>query len=175
MRIPCGVTSSSPLPPIGSRSPSPIVFSMFFLLWIVLHVLSLIFTTTGCFFHQSPIPPWSIYSVHSPPLGMIVCFFLYSCYSVTSIRTLCIQPPAEIGFICLIHSPLYPVVLNVLKSLNPSLPYSFSHARTTSPPDRFGSHHFRCHPPSLSLSLFLSLSSPLSSFGFPLLLSPVFI
>lgn len=116
MRIPCGVALPSSFP-IGSRFSLFNCFPyVFLLLWIVLHVLSLIFTTSVCFFTYPARPP-GVYTPVTPfpPSGMIV-LFPYSCYSVTSIRTLCIQLPAEFGFY-LSHPRLptsLPVVLNLL-------------------------------------------------------------
>ena len=174
MRIPRGVASSSPLLPIGSRSSLFNCFPyVFLLLWIVLHVSSLIFYY---YWLLPSLPaPWSIYSGHlSPPPGMTV-LFPYSCYSVSSIRTLCIQLPAEIGFY-LSHPRLpLPVVLNVLLeflSLSTHLIHSFfPHMRSsiTLIPLAF-SHRFRYR---LSLSLSLPLLCRL--FGSPLLLPCVFI
>jgi len=74
------------------------------------------FTPTVCFLHLPCPSPWSIYSCHPPPPSGMIVLFPYSCYSVTSIRTLCIQLPAEIGFY-LSHPRLptsLPVVLNIL-------------------------------------------------------------
>jgi hypothetical protein len=158
----CGVASSSTPPSHWISFLPPRLFSyVFFLLWIVLHVLSLILLVAS-FTHPARLP-----GVYTPftllQLGMIV-FFPYSCYSVTSIRTLCIQPPAEIGFICLIHVslPLYPVVLPNIPLSRLSPPDSFfPHMRSSSItliPLAF-SHYIR-----YQLSFFLS--SPPSSFWF---------
>lgn len=57
--------------------PSPIVFSMFFLLWIVLHVVDLLLLLVASF-HPPARPAWRIYSFHPlPSTGVIVSFSLF--------------------------------------------------------------------------------------------------
>ena len=90
--------------------PPPIVFPMFF---SVVDSSSCLIIT-GCF----PRPPSSSpleYILRPPSPGGDCFLFLILVIVLLLYVHLCIQPPAEIGFICLVHVslPLYPVVLDI--------------------------------------------------------------